>query len=178
MAELTTLARPYARAAFETARDSKTLSAWSDALSLLAVVASDAAVQVLVSSPNLTSSEKSQKLVEVCGDSLGAPQQNFVSVLSENDRLPLLPEISELFELFKANQEKTVDVDIETAFELSDAQLSALETSLKKTLARDVALSSKVEKDLLGGVFIRAGDTVIDASVRGRLTKLATAMGA
>jgi F-type H+-transporting ATPase subunit delta len=178
MAELTTLARPYARAAFETARDSASLSAWSEALGLLAAVSTESAVEALVSSPNLTSSDKSQRLSEVCGDALDTQQKNFVSVLAENGRLALLPEIFELFELFKANQEKTVDVDIETAFELSDAQLAALETSLKKTLARDVALSSNVDKALLGGVFIRAGDTVIDASVRGRLSKLAAAMGA
>lgn len=178
MAEFTTLARPYARAAFESARDGNALSAWSEALSLLAAVSGDAAVKVLISSPNLTSSEKSSKLIDVCGDALAEQQKNFVSVLADNGRLALLPEISQLFELFKANQEKTVDVDIETAFELNEAQLSALESSLKKTLARDVALSSKVDKALLGGVFIRAGDTVIDASVRGRLTKLAAAMGA
>lgn len=178
MAEFTTLARPYARAAFESARDGNALSAWSEALSLLAAVSGDAAVKVLISSPNLTSSEKSSKLIDVCGDVLAEQQKNFVSVLADNGRLALLPEISQLFELFKANQEKTVDVDIETAFELNEAQLSALESSLKKTLARDVALSSKVDKALLGGVFIRAGDTVIDASVRGRLTKLAAAMGA
>jgi F-type H+-transporting ATPase subunit delta len=131
-----------------------------------------------MASPTLTSEEKSQKLVEVCEGELNQGQQNFLRNLADYDRLPLLAEISALFELYKANQEKSVDVNIETAFELSAAQSSELEACLKKTLARDVELSASVNKELLGGVFIRAGDTVIDASIRGRLQKLASAMSA
>lgn len=178
MAELTTLARPYAKAAFENALADSALGAWSKTLSLLATVLTENVVIALVSSPNLTAEQKSQSLIDVCGDALNDKQQNFVRVLAYNDRLALLPQINELFELYKAHQEKSVDVSIETAFDLTDAQLAALEVSLKKTLARDVEFSTSVNKDLLGGVFIRAGDTVIDASIRGRLSKLAGAMNA
>ncbi len=178
MAELTTLARPYAKAAFQSALGDKALSAWSDALALLAEVSLEAQVQALVSSPTLTADKKGTAIIEVCGDKLGDKTKNFVTVLASNGRLPLLPQISELFELYKAHQEKSVDVSIETAFELTDAQLAALETSLKRTLARDVAFTTSINKDLLGGVFIRAGDTAIDASIRGRLAKLAGAINA
>lgn len=178
MAELTTLARPYARAAFESALSASALPAWSEALALLAAVSSEQAVQALVASPNQTAEQKSQSIIDVCGDKLSDKQQNFVKILAENARLALLPQISELYELYKANQEKSVDVNVETAFELTDAQLAALESSLKKTLARDVEFSTTVNKELLGGVFVRAGDTVIDASIRGRLEKLAGALSA
>jgi len=178
MAELTTLARPYARAAFESARESNTLKDWSEALSLLAAISVEAPVQALTASPTLTAAEKSSKLIDVCDGKLNAGQQNFVKNLADYDRLPLLAEISVLFELYKANQEKSVDVNIETAYELDTAQSGALEAALKKALARDVELSTSVNKELVGGVFIRAGDTVIDASIRGRLQNLARAMSA
>lgn len=178
MAELTTLARPYAKAAFESALGDTVLDAWSEALALLAVVSAEASVQSVISSPSLIAEQKSQSIIDVCGDKLNSKQQNFVNILANYDRLSLLPEISALYELYKANHEKTVDVNVETAFELTDAQLAALESSLKKTLARDVDFSTTVNKELLGGVFIRAGDIVIDASIRGRLDKLSSAISA
>lgn len=178
MAELTTLARPYAKAAFESALSAKALPAWSKSLGILAAVLNQEVVVALVSSPNLTAEEKSKTIIDVCGDELNQNLQNFITILADNDRLALLPQISALYELYKANQEKSVDVTIETAFDLSEAQLTALEISLKKTLARDVEFTTSVNKDLLGGVFIRAGDTVIDASIRGRLSKLAGVMNA
>lgn len=178
MAELITLARPYAKAAFESARDDAALAGWSKALKLLAAVSEELAVKALIETPKMTSLQKSTAIAEVCAESLTDKQQNFVKILAENGRLALLPEISALYELYKANQEKSVDVNVETAYELTDAQLSTLEASLKKTLARDVEFSTSVDKTLVGGVFIRAGDTVIDASIRGRLNKLAGAMNA
>lgn len=178
MAELITLARPYAKAAFENALADSALSAWSEALRLLAAVSADVQIGAMFASPKLTAQQKSDVVVEVCGDALDGKQKNFVAILADNDRLPLLEHISELFELYKANQEKSIEVNVETAFDLSSEQLAALEVSLKKTLAREVEFNTSVNKELLGGVFIRAGDTVIDASIRGRLNKLAGVMSA
>lgn len=178
MAELSTLARPYARAAFESAVADNALSTWSEALALLAAIAKEELPAKLFSAPSLTAEEKSSAVSDVCGDKLNAKQQNFVQVLASNNRLSLLPQVSALFELYKANHEKTVEVSVESAFEVSAEQLAVLENSLKKSLARDVACHTSVNKALLGGVFIRAGDTVIDASVRGRLAKLADVMNA
>jgi len=178
MAELTTLARPYAKAAFEFAFADKNLSGWSKALKLLVEVAAEKSVQLMFDSPSMTAEQKASALAGVCGDKLDDKQKNFVSVLADNGRLSLLPELYELFELFKAQAESTVDVTLETAYDIDAKQLSELEGALKKNLARDVICQTKLNKDLLGGVVIRAGDTVIDASVRGRLSKLATAMNA
>ncbi len=178
MAELITLARPYAKAAFEFARAQKDLQSWSDALSQAAAVAQHESVLALLDSPSLTAADKSKKFCEICGDALNEKQRNFVTALSDNDRLDLLAQVSELFEQYKANQEKTVDVDIQTAFEISGELEQKLATTLKEKLDRDVALSTTVDKSLIGGALIRAGDTVIDGSARGRLAKLSEAMNA
>ncbi|MFT7558420.1 MAG: F-type H+-transporting ATPase subunit delta [Flavobacteriales bacterium] len=178
MAELTTLARPYAKAAFEHALGESALASWSDALALLAAVSEQELPAKLFASPSVTADAKSTAMNDICGDKLNDKQQNFVKILSENGRLSLLTQVFALYELFKANQEKTIDVSVESAFEISDEQLNALEVGLKKNLARDVACQTTVNKELLGGVLIRAGDTVIDASIRGRLAKLAEAMNA
>ncbi len=176
MAELITLARPYAKAAFEFARDDKDLAGWQSALSQAAAVSVDPSVEALLDSPSLTTADKGKKFGEICGDSLNEKQRNFVNALSENNRLDLLPQVSELFELYKANQEKTVDVEIQTAFEISGELEQKLASTLKTKLDRDVELSTVVDKSLIGGALIRAGDTVIDGSARGRLAKLSEAM--
>jgi len=115
-------------------------------------------------------------LNDICGDATGREMKNFVSILSANKRLALLPEIHTRFELFKANQEKSVDVEVISAFDLADATLMKLADVLGKKLERDVKVSTSTDQNLLGGVLIRAGDLVIDGSVRGRLNKLAEAM--
>ena len=176
MAELSTLARPYARAAFEFARDKQQLPDWSAQLGLAATVAGTGAVARIMSSPELTSEQQANTLLEVCGDSLTAPVQNFIKVLAENKRLPLLAEIFAIFAQFKANQERSVDVEVQTAFDLDSATSDKLVSALKAKLERDVKVNTVVDKSLLGGVLVRAGDIVIDGSVRGRLAKLAEAM--
>lgn len=178
MAELVTLARPYARAAFEYARDQKDLSGWSAALSLVAAITAEQTIAKVLTSPALTAEQKSKVYLDVCGDKLNAQQQNFIQVLAENKRLPLLAEIRQLFELYKANQEKTVEVDLQTAFAVEDAVAEKLKNALSKKLDRKVNLHTSINEDLIGGALIRAGDTVIDGSIRGRLAKLGEALGA
>lgn len=178
MAELTTLARPYARAAFEFARAAKALQSWSDAITAAATVSMQDGIKVLLSSPSLTTEQKGSTFVDVCGESLDAKQQNFIKVLAENNRLDLLPEVQKLFELYKANQEKSVDVDVQTAYELTPELEQKLIAALTKKLDREVTLQTSVDKNLLGGALVRAGDTVIDGSIRGRLSKLGDALSA
>ncbi|WP_086929384.1 F0F1 ATP synthase subunit delta [Agarilytica rhodophyticola] len=178
MAELITLARPYAKAAFEYARAAKDLQGWQTALAQAASVSMDASVKAMLSSPNLTSTDKGLKFGEVCGDVLNQQQVNFINVLAVNNRLGLLAQVYELFALYKANQEKTVDVEIQTAFEISSDLEQKLATTLKAKLDRDVELKTTIDESLIGGALIRAGDTVIDGSARGRLAKLAEAMNA
>ena len=176
MAELSTLARPYAKAAFEFARDKGALAEWSAQLATCAAVAADAAMDVVLDNPSLTDEQQAQTLNDVCGDATGAEVKNFVTILSSNKRLALLPEISAQFELLKANLEKSVDVEVVSAFDLDDATADKLAGVLGRKLEREVKVSTSTDADLLGGVLIRAGDLVIDGSVRGRLNKLAEAM--
>lgn len=176
MAELTTLARPYAKAAFIVAKTDKDLAGWSKALEVAAGVSAHEKVQDLLGSPSLTAEQKSESFCALCGSDLNEKQQNFVHALSQNRRLTLLPEIAELFELYKATHEKSIDVSIESAFEMGSDLEKQLISALSKKLERDVTLSTSVNESLLGGALIRAGDTVIDGSVRGRLAKLAESL--
>jgi F-type H+-transporting ATPase subunit delta len=115
-------------------------------------------------------------LSDVCGDAISAQVSNFIAILAANKRLALLPEIHSMFVEFKANQEKTVDVEVVSAFDLAEEAQDRLAVSLGKKLERQVTVRTSTDSDLLGGVLIRAGDLVIDGSVRGRLNKLAEAM--
>ncbi|MEX6500608.1 F0F1 ATP synthase subunit delta [Pseudomonas zhanjiangensis] len=176
MAELTTLARPYAKAAFEYAQAHQQLADWSAMLGLAAAVSQDDTMQRVLKAPRLTSTDKATTFIEVCGDKFDAQVRNFIHVVAENDRLALLPSIVELFELYKAEQEKSVDVDVTSAFALSDEQQDKLAKVLSARLGREVRLHAAEDATLIGGVLIRAGDLVIDGSVRGKLAKLAEAL--
>lgn len=176
MAELTTLARPYAKAVFEVALGDNELDKWSKMLTVCAAVAEHEKVSAVLSSPVLSDHQLAQTFIELCGDEVNEKGGNFIQILAENKRLPLLPELHELFEELKANQEKTIDVEISTAFEISAEVAEKLAQSLSKRLQREIKLETSVNKSLIGGAIIRAGDSVIDSSVRGKLKKLAESM--
>jgi F-type H+-transporting ATPase subunit delta len=176
MAELTTLARPYAKAAFELAQAQQQLANWSAMLGLAAAVSQDDTMQRMLKAPRLTSAQKAAAFIEVCGDKLDAKARNFIHVAAENDRLLLLPEISALFDLYKAEQERSVDVEVTSAFALNQEQQDKLAKVLSARLGREVRLHAAEDSALIGGVIIRAGDLVIDGSVRGKLAQLAEAL--
>ncbi len=176
MAELITLARPYARAAFEKAMATGTLDVWADALANAAAVAAEPRMQQLIASPSLTSARKAEALIDVCGEALPEGVRNFVRVLAENKRLPLLAQVHELFLAFKANQEQSVDLEVTSAFDIAPEQAARLADAIGRKLQRTVWVSTTVDKALIGGVVIRTADLVIDGSVRGRLAKLSEAM--
>lgn len=176
MAELNTLARPYARAAFEYACGKDALTEWSLQLATVAAITANSQVKIALASPSLTSEEKAKLVVELAGDALNEAQQRYISVLADNHRLPLLPDIAVQFERLKTEHEKLVDVSISTPFELDEAAVEKLKQSLSSKMARQINVVTSVDNSLLGGVLIRAGDTVIDGSVRGRLNRLAEAM--
>ena len=173
MAELSTLARPYAKAAFEYAVEAGDLQGWSDSLGTASSVAKQSTVDQLLSSPSSTSAEQAAVLTGICGESLSSAGKNFICILSENRRLKLLPQIAHQFEIMKANQEKAIEVDVASAQPLDEEQQEKLTEALSKKLERKVNMQVSLDKSLLGGAVIRAGDTVIDGSIRGRLTKLA-----
>lgn len=172
-AELPTIARPYARAAFSRGLDQTDgLGSWSRMLSLLAAAVSEPKVEEALDNPTLTTEDETSLILQLMGDDLNQDGQNFVSVLAEYGRLALLPTIAELFELLKANHEKTMDVEVTSAFDLSDQEKIELGAALQRMLQRDINIETQVDKLLIGGVIIRAEDMVIDDSVKGRLEKL------
>lgn len=178
MAESITLARPYARAAFEVAVADGQLQEWSGGLSSLAALAAEKKIRALLASPALTAADKSAAVLEVLGEVFSKKFANFIVALAENKRLTLLPEIRDLFLVLKADYEKAVDVSVTTAYPINADLLDKLSRALAEKLGRRVKLSSAVDQSLLGGALIRAGDTVIDGSVKGRLTRLAETMNA
>lgn len=173
MAELTTLARPYAKAVFEFALNAGDLAGWSTQLATLANVTAQEKVEALLHSPSTTSQEQAQALINICGDELSQHAQNYVHILAENKRLALLPEIFQLYDELKAAQENSVDVEVTSAFAIDEAAEANMVQVLTKALNQQVKLRTVVDNSLIGGAVIRAGDTVIDGSVSGKLAKLA-----
>lgn len=173
MAESTTIARPYAKAAYLFASENNQLDAWESALALLAALVNEADVQKALADPRLSADGKAQVLADICADELNDGARNLVSQLAQNGRLALLPAIHELYHQFMAAHQKFADVELLSAHELEGAEVEKLTAALKKRLGVDVKVSTGVDESLIGGVLVRAGDTVIDSSVRGRLQKLA-----
>lgn len=173
MAEAVTIARPYAVAVFRLAKEKGTLAKWSEMLALAGAVAADAQMRALIDNPNLTSADVEQMFLKVCGDKLDGSGVNLIKLLVEYNRLSLLPEIASIFEELKAQDEGTQDAEITAATALSDAQLKTLVNQLQAKFGKKIEASVKVDPEIIGGIKIVVGDTVIDASVRGRLQELA-----
>ena len=177
MAERATIARPYAKAAFEYARDAKALARWSQGLKAAAEVVADPRVGPLTKSPQWSAADLVSLITDVTGDELDAGLQNFVRVLAENRRLLLLPEIAAHYEMLRSAVENTIDVEVVSAAPLDAAQAEKLERALSTRLKRRVRMQNAVDPTLLGGAVVRAGDLVIDGSLKGRLQRLATELG-
>lgn len=176
MAEVSTIARPYAKAAFEHAVEKGELSQWSQALALASVVAAHDDVKSALDSPALSGEQKSAVFIDVCGADLSNEVKNFITVLAEHKRLSVLPAIADAFEVLKSLQEQAVDVDVTSAFELSAEQQANLAEKLKNKWQKEVSVKTQVDNSLIGGVIIRAGDMVIDNSIRGKLAQLSEAV--
>ncbi len=174
MAERATIARPYAKAAFEYARDAHAFLQWSQGLKVAAEIVEDPRIAALIHDPKFTASDLASLINEVAGDKLDAGMRNFVRVLAENRRLPLLPETAAHYEAERARVENTVDVEVVSAVPLSAAQADKLGQALNTRLKRRVRMRNSVDATLLGGAVIRAGDLVIDGSLKGRLERLGT----
>lgn len=176
MAESITLARPYAKATFESAVADKSLDEWSQTLAVLSVVVAHEKVATLLHSPALTAEQQASTLQEICGEEISGKSANLLRLLAENRRLALLPHIAEMFELLKAEYQKAVEVELTTAFEVSEEIVEQVSKALARRLEREVSLHTRVDRSVIGGAIIRAGDTVIDNSVRGKLKKLAESL--
>jgi F-type H+-transporting ATPase subunit delta len=177
MAELATIARPYAEALFRVAK-SGNLSAWSDLVSEMAQVAAHPDVQALSRNPNVTDKQIADTLLALLKSPLTDEAKNFINMLVENGRVTLLPEIDTQFHVLKNAQEGAADADITSAFDMSDAQVKQLVATLEKKFGRKLNPSVNVDSSLIGGVRVVVGDEVLDTSVRAKLQQMHVALAA
>lgn len=177
MADFTTAARPYANAVYDIANETSTLDSWSDALANLAAVVSDAQISDLLDSPEAGKAEKAELILQVLGDKLNQQQQNLVKLMAENGRLKLMPDVGEQFEVARAKAENKIEAEVISAFELTPEQTDELVNTLKNKLGCEVTLTTTIDESLIGGVVIKAGDTIIDASMKSQLDSLALSLG-
>lgn len=176
MAELTTLARPYANAAFDLAKAANRLDAWSGALRVLSEALANSEIQQYIKTPSISTPQKIHFLLELFGPRPSEEIRRFTHVVAENQRLELLPQIAELFEARCAAEQQILEVTVATAVELKAAQVKRFKQSMEKKFASQIELKTEVDPALIGGAFIRAGETVIDLSVRGKIEKLKEAL--
>lgn len=176
MAENSAIARPYAQAVFELATSDGTMDEWLSALQVLCAVVSDEKVQKLIANPSVEDKRCAELLIDLCAEQLDDKSRNFVRLLAINGRLAMIPEIARLYEDYRAEAMRIVDAEIFTALPIDDAEQKSVAAMLKKRLNREVTLTVTVDKSLIGGVIVRAGDLVIDGSVSGKLDKLRLAL--
>ncbi len=177
MSELITAARPYARAVLGLAREQNRYTDWSKMLGFMATVVHDPSMRAMLESPVLSSTQSAELFVSVCKDNIDESGQNFIKVLAENRRLILLPDIAVQYERYRADAEGKIEAEVISAKKITQRQSNDIATALKARLGRQVTIKTRTDSTLLGGAIIRAGDLVIDGSIRGKLNKLATAIG-
>jgi F-type H+-transporting ATPase subunit delta len=173
MAELITVARPYAEAVFRIAKETNSLPAWSEALAILAVAAHDPLAVEFAANPKFSASQVQSLLTDLLGARATETVSSFIAAVLENRRFILLPLIAELFEKLKAAEDGVVNAHIESAFALTPAQLDEIKSILAARTHRRIETTVSVDPELIGGVRMTIGDDVIDASVRGKLASLA-----
>ena len=173
MSQALTLARPYARAAFGLARDAGGLAPWSDALGFAARIAVDPQAAAVLGHPALT---RDQAVALLAPEVAGAEFRDFLGLLADNRRLPLLPEIAGLYDELRADAEHVVKATVTSATPLPASELDTIKGALKKRFGREVEVETAVDAGLIGGAVLAAGDTVIDGSLRGKLQRLQTAL--
>ena len=174
MQEDTTIARPYAQAAFECAREQGQLEAWSKMLSFLSLLAADPTMRKIIQDPRIPRARLLELIFDIGGEYLLEQGRNFLKLLVEAGRIQLAPAIARLYEELRAEAERVVDVNVITAYALDNTQEQVIAEAVKKRTGKNVKVSTLVDRGLIGGVVVRIGDRVIDASVRGRLQQLAS----
>ena len=176
MAEKSTIARPYALAVYQHAAAEKKLPQWSEILGVLSSVVVDPTMQTLIGNPRVSTDQLVGILNDACGKKLDQAVKGLISILVENNRLNLLPEILAMYEVYRAESEKVIQAEIVSAFKVTKAQETAIQSALKKRLGREVKIECSTDETLIGGAVIKAGDMVIDGSVTGQLGRLANAL--
>lgn len=174
--EQTTISRPYAEAAFKRAKETDSLELWSEMLRNLTTIVKDPLMMGLIANPKVQREQLQVLILEIAGEALSAEGHNFLRVLVENDRVQLLPEIAQLYQELKAQDQGTIEAKVYSAYSVNATQKRKIASALKERLGKEVSLSTEKDPSLLGGIVIRAGDFVIDGSVRGRLQRMAASL--
>jgi F-type H+-transporting ATPase subunit delta len=174
MSSLATLARPYAKAAFELARDEQALGPWEDMLTLASTITVDEAMQALLDSPEVSQSEAAKLITETGGAAFSDRFNGFVAVLAGYGRLALLPEITGLYRQLRDEAEKRLQVRVVSAVPLDDSQSERMREALARRFDCNIELENEIDRSVIGGAIIYAGDEVIDGSLRGRLQQLSS----
>jgi F-type H+-transporting ATPase subunit delta len=176
MAESVTIARPYAQAVFRLARENKALATWSERLQRLVAIAQDAEMAKVVGNPKFSAKQVAELFVSLSGEAGNQELAAFIGVLAENERLDVLAQIQELYEQLKSADEGVKDAVITSAYPLDDAQLNNLMSQLESHFGSKLQPRVEVDAALIGGIKVAIGDQVLDASVRGKLDAMATAL--
>ena len=176
MAESVTIARPYAQAVFRLAREGKALTAWSDRLQRLAAIAQDPEMAKVVGNPKFSAGQVAELFVSLTGESGNKELASFIGILAENERLGVLTQIQEIYEELKSADEGVKDAIVTSAYPLDDAQLKNLMSQLESHFGSKLQPRVEVDAALIGGIKVAVGDQVLDASVRGKLDAMATAL--
>ena len=176
MAELATIARPYAEAVFRLAKQGNALPAWSDALNLIASIYQDPQMQAAMANPKVSAADIEKLLLAICGERIDGVARNLIQLLVHNRRLSMLPEIRALFEQLKLEDEGKLDAKISSAFPMEEAQRSQVVNLLSSRFKRKINATVTVDPELIGGIKVEVGDKVWDASVRGRLQTMAATL--
>jgi F-type H+-transporting ATPase subunit delta len=173
MSELATLARPYAAAVFKRSSETGTTEKWSKSLAFMSAVLKDKEISAVVGNPKVSKQRLSGLILDICQGQVDEEGANFLKLLVQNNRLTLVPTVAILFEAFKAESEGYVDVQVTTAYAFSQEEKQSFTSTLEKRLSKKVHMNVAVDKSLIGGVLVRAGDRVIDGSIKGQLQQLA-----
>ena len=176
MSELATLARPYAVAVFKRAKEADSATTWSLSLRFLSAVLSDSDVNAMVDNPKISKQRLVSLILDICQGQIESEVENFIKLLIQNNRLSLIPIITQLFESYKAEDEGYVDVEVSTAYSFSEEAEENFIATLEKTLGKKVNINVTVDSSLIGGVLVRAGDRVIDGSIKGQLQQMQKAL--
>jgi F-type H+-transporting ATPase subunit delta len=176
MSELATLARPYAAAVFTRAKETHATTKWSQSLAFMSAVLNNENISVVVDNPKVNKQRLSALMLDICQGHVNEENENFLKLLVHNNRLRLLPYIAKLFEAYKAEDEGYIEVEVFTAYAFSKEAKQEFTTTLEKTLGKKIHMNVTVDKSLIGGVLVRAGDRVIDRSIKGQLQHMQKAL--
>ncbi len=177
MSEQISLARPYAKAIFELARDAGEYAQWSDQLELLATIAQDAAMIEVIHNPEVSEQQLAELIIEVGGDQLSEQGRNLIKLLAHNDRLTAVADINQQFLVLRDNAEQVIEAQLITASEVDEVQKQNIETALSSRLGKKIKLEASIDETLIGGAIVRAGDWVVDGSVKAQLQDLVSVIG-